>query len=67
MTGHMILAAWAVGAFAAFPAAYETMARTEEEGSLSTWAAIGTAVVAAALWPAAWIFLLAFALRGSMR
>lgn len=63
MTWQTVLAAWAIGAVGAFPAAYETMARPEDEGVLPWWWAIGCAVLAAALWPVAWVALVVFAVR----
>lgn len=62
MTGwQIILLAWAVGAFAAFPSIFEFYNELDENDPerLPRWTNAAIAVLAAALWPLAWLLLIA--------
>jgi len=64
MTWQLILAGWAVGAFAAFPSLLEFMdLPVDGFEPPSPWVVILTAVVAAVLWPVAWLALIVSTIR----
>jgi hypothetical protein len=59
------LAIWAVGAFAAYPSVYEfnDSIHDGQREPLPALVVLILSLVAAALWPAAWMSLIRFALR----